>query len=257
MTDHVRIGLSEGVLEIVFARLEKKNAITQAMYTAIAEALEGAQTDPAVRCVLFLGEGETFSAGNDVMDFMAFAAGGKPAGELPVFHVLKALAHLEKPAVAGVRGQAVGIGTTLLLHCDLVYVAEDAKLTAPFVNLALVPEAASSLLLPAAIGHRRAFAMFALGEAVSGAEAATWGLANRALPSAEVDAAARAAAATLAAKPAGSLRLTKRLMRDAAELWELMQREGAHFDERLTSPEAREAFTAFFERRAPDFRKLA
>jgi enoyl-CoA hydratase/carnithine racemase len=257
MTEHVGIGLDGGVLEIVFARPEKKNAITQAMYTAVAEALERAQTDPAVRAILFLGEGETFSAGNDVTDFMAFAAGGKPAGELPVFRVLKALAHLDKPAVAGVRGQAIGIGTTLLLHCDLVFVAEDAKLSAPFVNLALVPEAASSLLLPAAIGHQRAFAMFALGEAVSGADAALWGLANRALPAAEVDAAARAAAAALAARPAGSLRLTKRLMRDAAKIWALMQEEGAHFDERLTSPEAREAFTAFFERRPPDFSKLA
>lgn len=257
MTEHVRVSEREGVLEIVFARPEKKNAITQAMYDAVAAALDRAAADPAVRCVLFLGDGETFSAGNDVMDFMAFNAGGKPAGELPVFKVLKALAHLEKPAVAGVRGQAIGIGTTLLLHCDLVYVAEDAKLTAPFVNLALVPEAASSLLLPATIGHQRAFAVFALGEAVSGRQAEAWGLANRALPAAEVDAAARAAAETLAARPAGSLRLTKRLMRDAERLWALMQAEGSHFDERLTSPEAREAFTAFFERRPPDFRKLA
>jgi enoyl-CoA hydratase/carnithine racemase len=256
MTDHVLSDLDGGVLTITLNRPDKKNAITDAMYAAVADAMERAAADKAVRVVLLRGEGDAFSGGNDIGDFVAQAMGGRRAEDLAVFRVLKHLAHFDKPVVAAVKGFAVGIGTTMLLNCDLVFVAEDAKLSTPFVNLALAPEAASSLLLPQRIGHVRAFSMFALGEAISGTTAAAWGLANAALPAGEVDAAARAAADALAKRPAGSLTATKRLMRDGEALWAVMRREGAVFAERLTSPEAGEAFMAFSERRPPDFSKI-
>lgn len=172
---------------------------------------------------------------------------------MPVFRLLKALAHLEKPAVAAVRGHAVGIGLTLLLHCDLVVVAEDALLSAPFVNLALAPEAASSLLLPAIVGHPRAFEIFALGEPISGLKAEQWGLANRAVPAAEVDAVALELAGKVAARAPNSIRKTKALMRDAERMWALMLREGGAFGSQMSSPEAMEAFMAFSQKRAPVF----
>lgn len=253
MTEHVRTTLADGVLEITFARPEKKNALTNAMYRAAREALERAQADDDVRVVLFAAEGDAFTAGNDLGDFSKVSSG---QGEEPqAHHFIEALGRAEKPLVAAVPGIAVGVGTTMLLHCDLVYVADNARLVAPFVNLALVPEAASSLLLPQRIGYVRAFGMFALGEAITGTEAAALGLANKALPQADVLAAARSAAAALASKPAGSLVATKKLMRDAATLLDRMQREGEVFAQRLRSDEAREAFAAFAERRAPDFSK--
>lgn len=255
MTEPVTTSLDGGVLTITFNRPEKKNALTDAMYKTIADAMDEAQADPAVRVVLFRGEGGTFSAGNDINDFVTIAMGG--GGGMNVFRVLKGLAHFDKPIVSAVTGNAVGIGTTLLLNSDLVFVAEDARLSTPFVNLALAPEAASTLLMPMAIGHQRAFAMFALGEVVSGADAAAWGIANKALPAAEVDAAARAAAQALAARAPRSVQLTKRLMRDGAKLWAQMERENEAFGSQLTSPEAREAFTAFMERRLPDFSKVS
>jgi enoyl-CoA hydratase/carnithine racemase len=175
--------------------------------------------------------------------------------DAPVFHFLKSLAELDKPAVAAVRGRAVGIGLTLLLHCDMVVVAEDALLSTPFVNLALAPEAASSLLLPTVMGHQRAFEMFALGEPIDGKTALAWGLANRCVPAAEVDAVADGLAAKLATRAPNSIRKTKRLMRDAEQLWALMQREGEAFGSQLSSPEAMEAFMAFSQKRAPDFSK--
>ena len=152
-----------------------------------------------------------------------------------------------------VKGRAVGIGLTLLLHCDLVVVAEDALLSTPFVNLALAPEAASTLLLPMVIGHQRAFEMFALGEPIDGRTAHAWGLANRCVPAGEADAEALRLARALAARAPGSLSGTKRLMRDAERLWTLMQAEGEVFGAQMLSPEAREAFTAFFEKRPPNF----
>lgn len=256
MTDHVLTGLEDGVLTIALNRPDKKNAITDAMYASMADALCEGAVDSDVRVVLLRAEGESFSAGNDIGDFAMIAMSGRPAEEMAVFRVLKALAHFEKPVVASVKGVAVGIGTTALLHCDLVYMAEDARLSAPFVNLALVPEAASSLLLPARIGHVRAYEMFALGRAVDGVTAAAWGLANAALPADDVDQAAAEAARALAARPAGALSATKRLMRDGAAIWAHMQVESRVFGERLMSAEAREAFTAFAERRAPDFSKV-
>lgn len=256
MTSHVRIHSDNGILRITFDRADKKNAFTNAMYAVMSEALQQAQSDPQIRVVLFDAEGDVFTAGNDIGDFAAIAAGTLPREDLKVHSFLEQLARAQKPYVAAVQGLAVGIGTTLLMHCDLVYVAEDARLTTPFVNLALVPEAASSLLIPARIGHARAFAMFALGEAIDGRTAATLGLANQAMPAAEVKASALAAARTLAQRPAGAVQATKQLMRDANAIATVMKRESEVFAERLRTAEAAEAFRAFAERRPPDFSKL-
>jgi len=257
MTDHIRTDLADGVLTVTLARPDKKNAITQVMYAAMAEATRRAKDDASVRVLLFRGEGDAFSAGNDIADFIAIGSqGGCQMTDAPVFHFLRSLAELDKPAVAAVRGRAVGIGLTLLLHCDMVVVAEDALLSAPFVNLALAPEAASSLLLPQVLGHQRAFEVFALGEPIDGRTAAAWGLANRAVPADQVDAVAAELAGKLAARAPNSLRKTKSLMRDAERLWALMRREGEAFGSQMSSPEAMEAFMAFSQKRAPDFSKV-
>lgn len=254
MTEAVRIAIDDGVMVLSLNRPAKKNALSHDMYRVLAEALTEAEADPAIRVVLFEGEGGCFTAGNDLTDFAAVAMGGEPPVEVGRF--LKALAAAQKPYVASVIGLAVGVGVTLLLHCDLVYVDEDAKLSTPFVNLALAPEAASSLLLPARIGHARAFAMFALGEAISGRDAERLGLANAAAPADQVPAMALAAARALARRPLGALRATKTLMRDSATIAAVMDREMAVFVERLRTAEAAEAFQAFAERRAPDFKRL-
>lgn len=255
MDDNIQIARDAGVLILTIDRPAKKNALTAAMYGRLADALEAAETDPEVRAVLFQGAGDCFTAGNDLMDFAAVAAGGE--SEPHVGRFLKALARAEKPYVAAVTGLAVGVGVTMLLHCDLVFIATDARLTTPFVSLALVPEAASSWLLPARIGHARAYAMLALGEPLLGAEAARLGLANAAVPAGEVQGLALAAARRLAAQPAGALKVTKRLMRDAETIAAVMDVEGAEFAKRLRTAEAAEAFAAFAQRRAPDFNKLA
>jgi enoyl-CoA hydratase/carnithine racemase len=255
MTEHIKVKQDGAVLEIIFARPEKKNALSNAMYLAATQALDAAQTNPAVRVVLFGAEGDAFTAGNDLADFASVAAGKRD--ELAAHSFVAALARAEKPVVAAVSGLAVGVGTTMLLHCDLVYVADTAKLTTPFVNLALVPEAASSMLLPARIGHVRAFAMFALGEGVTGPEAVALGLANKVLPRDEVLTAAREAARMLAARPLGAIMATKKLMRERERMLARIGEESAIFGERLQTDEAREAFKAFAERRAPDFSKVA
>jgi enoyl-CoA hydratase/carnithine racemase len=255
MTDQIQTELAGGVLTVTLMRPEKKNAITQAMYAALAEATERARTDDAVRVLVFRGQGDSFSAGNDIADFIALGSQGQQPAEMPVFRFLKALADLDKPAVAAVRGRAVGIGLTLLLHCDMVVVAEDALLSAPFINLALAPEAASSMLLPAVVGHQRAFEIFALGEPIDGRTALAWGLANRAVPADQVEVVAAELAGRLAARAPNSIRKTKGLMRDSIQLWTLMQREGEAFGSQMTSPEAMEAFMAFSQKRAPDFSK--
>jgi enoyl-CoA hydratase/carnithine racemase len=257
MTDHVRTALEGGVLTITLARPEKKNALTNAMYEEIVREMNRAETDPTVRAVLFEAEGDMFTAGNDIGDFAAVATGATPPSGVGASPFLLALAHLTKPLIAAVQGNAVGIGTTMLLHCDVVFIAEGAQLTTPFVNLALVPEAASSWLLPARVGYARAFAMFALGQPVDGKTAAEIGIATAAVPAADVQKRAREAAHALAAKPAGALRATKKLMRDVETIKAVMQREGAEFQARLKSPEAMEVFRAFAERRPPDFSKVA
>lgn len=256
MSEHIRTQLEGGVLTVVFDRADKKNAITQAMYTALADATEMAKADDAVRVILFRSEGDSFSAGNDIADFIAIGQTEGDLVEMGVFRFLKALADLDKPAVAAVRGRAVGIGLTLLLHCDMVVVAEDALLSVPFVNLALAPEAASSLLLPRVLGHQRAFELFALGEAIDGGTALAWGLANRAVAADQVETTAAELAAKLAARAPNSVRKTKALMRDAEVLWGVMQMEAKAFGSQMRSPEAMEAFMAFSQKRAPDFSKL-
>ena len=195
------------------ARPDKKNALTNAMYGALADAIEAAETDAAVRVLLIRGEGDMFTAGNDVGEFAAMAT-GQVQGERHVGRFLQALAQSSRPLVAAVQGRAVGIGTTMLLHCDLVVLAENALLSTPFVNLALVPEAASSLLMPLRIGYARAYEMFALGEAVDAKSALAWGLANSVVPLDKLDAEAQALASRLAKQPAGAISATKRLMRN-------------------------------------------
>lgn len=256
MTEHVRITNDEGVLRLTLARPDKKNSLTLAMYATLGNALARAETDPSVRAVLFEAEGDAFSAGNDIGDFAAVASGKLAREDMTTNLFLDALAKARKPYVAAVQGLAVGIGVTMLLHCDLVFVAENAKLSTPFVNLALVPEAASSVLLQARIGYARAFAMFALGEPIDGRTAANIGLANAALPANEVGPKALAAAKLLASKPQGSLRATKELMRDSQAIAAVMARETEIFSARLKSPETAEALQAFAERRPPDFSKF-
>ena len=253
--DLVKVEIDAGVMTITLARPDKKNALSNDMYGVLADSLERAETDPAVRVVVFQADGDSFSSGNDLQDFAAQATGAF-TGERHVMRFLKNLTKATRPLVAAVQGQAVGVGTTMLLHCDLVFTSPDAKLTVPFVNLALVPEAASSLLLPARIGHVRAYAMFALGEAVDGTTAVAWGLANACVPLDELRARARAAADQLVKRPIGALTVTKSLMRDAGAIAALMDKEGELFAARLQTAEAREAFMAFAERRAPDFSKV-
>lgn len=253
MTDLVKISEANGVMEIVWNRPDKKNALSNAMYRAATAALARAVEDKSIRVVLLSSEGDSFTSGNDLADFAAASMGG----EAPAAHgFIEAIIQFPKPIVAAVPGLAVGVGTTMLLHCDLVYVASDAKLTTPFVNLALVPEAASSVLLPARIGHARAFAMFALGDGLTGEQAAQLGVANAAMPKDLVLKAAREAAAKLAQRPIGAVMAAKKLMRDSDNILAQSRTESAIFGERLRSAEAMEAFTAFQQKRAPDFSKL-
>jgi len=258
MSDHVLLQKAGGVLTLTLNRPEKKNALTQAMYQTLADAIDGAAGDKDVRCILIQAGGDAFCAGNDLADFVAVSMATASETEGAVLHnpLLTALARTEVPLVAAVQGRAVGVGLTLLLHCDLVYVAEEALLSAPFADLALTPEAASSLLLPARIGHARAFSIFVLGEAIDGRTAAAWGIANAAVPVVEVQARARVAAEAVAAKPAAAVAHTKALMRDVQAIAEHMDAEGVRFAAQLRSAEAREAFMAFVEKRAPDFRKV-
>lgn len=255
MSEPITSAIAGGVMTLTLNRPEKKNAITDEMYGALADGLERAAANAAVRAILILSAGDSFTAGNDISSFVKQAAGEAPppAGPSNVSRFVRNIAACAKPIVAGVRGQAVGIGLTMLLHCDLVVVARDARLSAPFVNLALVPEAASSRLLVARLGHVRAFSIFATGQAIDGETAVQWGLANRAVAADEVDAAAKEAAALLASRPAQAVMITKRLMRDHAAISQQIETELVEFTARLASPEAKEAFQAFAERRAPNF----
>lgn len=245
-----------GVASIEIARPEKKNAITVAMYRAMSDALDAAQADPAVRAVLITGQPGIFTSGNDLEDFMARApADGGDVLNTPVFHFMQTLHAFEKPVVAAVTGAAIGIGATMLLHCDFVYVADDARLAMPFVSLGLVPEFASSLIVPQLIGHVRAAEKLLLGDPFTGADAVDCGIANAVLPAGEVLNHARRVAERFNSLPPGAVRGTKSLMRRAgqAQTREAIQVEGRIFGERLRSPEAQEAFQAFFQKRKPDF----
>ena len=244
---------SGNILRIQLNRPSRKNAMTVAMYNTMADLLNDTAEDDQIRVVLWHGAGDSFSAGNDIQDFLKNPPG---AGESPQARLIEALINFDKPIVVAVQGAAIGGGTTMLTHCDFVFAGEGAKFQMPFVNLALVPEAASSWLIPARIGYARAFQLFAFGEPVDGKTAAAMGLVTAALPAAEVRPKALAAAKALASKPAGALQATKKLMRDAAAIQAVMAREGEVFGQRLRSPEAAEAFRAFAERRAPDFSKI-
>ena len=256
MTEHVKAEIADGVMTLTLQRPEKKNALTGAMYDAMSDALKRAEADTSVRVVLFQGDGDSFTAGNDLADF-ASQARGESAVDSPAHHFIETIGRAAKPMVAAVQGNAVGVVTTMLLHCDLVYLAENARLMTPFVNLALVPEAASSWLLPLRIGHARAYAMFALGEPMEASAALACGLANAVVPQGELRKRAHDAAITLTKRPAGALKLTKKLMRDHERIAAQMAEESQLFKERLKTPEAREAFAAFAERRPPDFTRVA
>ncbi len=241
-----------GVMTITFNRLDKKNSITSSMYAAMAEALAQAATDPAVRVVVFQGHESIFSAGNDIGDFL-----NQPptTQESPVFRFLRGIATFEKPLLAAVAGPAVGIGTTMLFHCDLVYAGDNAAFSMPFVNLGVCPEAASSLLAPQRMGYGRAAEALLLGEPFLAEAALEMGLISRIVPPAEVNALARRQAQKLAAKPLTSLLATKGLMKQgqASLVAQRMAEEGTLFGRMLAEPPAQEAFSAFLEKRKPDF----
>ena len=247
--------VTDRVLCIEINRPEKKNALTQAMYQAMADALRAADADPAVRAVLIRGKADLFTSGNDLKDFLDNPPRDQ---DRPVFQFLHAISHAQKPVVAAVAGAAVGIGTTMLLHCDLVYAAPNARFQLPFVNLGLVPEAASSLLLPALAGYQRAAELLLLGEPFTAERALEIGLVNAIVPEDRLIDTAMAQAKKLAQKPAGALRLAKQLMKQGqlAAVEQQMKLEAVHFAERLGSPEAKEAFSAFLEKRKPDFSKF-
>lgn len=237
---------ADGVRDVLFDRPAKKNAFTAALYADLADALADASANPAVGAVLLRGAGGVFSAGNDIGDFLRSPPTGADA---PVKRFLDALALCDKPLVAAVSGMAVGVGTTMLLHCDMVYAAPDAKFRTPFVDLGLVPEAASSLLLPALVGPARASRMLLMGEAIDAATALDWGLVGAVVPADALEATARAAARALAGKPRSAVVETKRLLRHGREtVLRTMEREFAVFAEMLRSPEARAAFDAFLKR---------
>jgi enoyl-CoA hydratase/carnithine racemase len=251
----IRTATASGVATIEIARPEKKNALTLAMYDALLAAVDAAQSDPEVRALLITGQPGVFTAGNDLEDFLK----RPPVGEdSPVFRLMRALSRCDKPVVAAVTGIAVGIGTTMLLHCDLVYVSAEARLTMPFVALGLVPEFGSSWLLPRLMGHVRAAEKLLLGDPFTAAEAVELGLANAVLPPAEVLPHARRIAERFNALPPQAVRETKRLLRRqlTEPIERAMQAEGSVFVARLRSPEAREALQAFFEKRKPDFSKV-
>lgn len=241
----LRSALDGAVLTLTIDRPEKKNALTRALYTALAEALDGAAADDAVRAVVVAGSGGAFTAGNDLGDFLE----DPPLTEdAPVFRFLRALAAFPKPLFAAVEGAAVGVGTTMLLHCDLVYAAPSAVFRLPFTDLGLVPEAASSLLLPLVVGPRRAAELLLFGERFSAEDAYRWELINGVVEDPLAHAQDRAR--VLAAKPPEAVRLTKALLRRApgGAVGETMREEGRLFAERLQSPEAQAAFAAFLRK---------
>ncbi len=243
-----------GVMTITFNRLDKKNSITSSMYAAMADAVAQAGADPSVRVVVFQGHESIFSAGNDIGDFL-----NQPptTQESPVFRFLRGIATFQKPLIAAVAGPAVGIGTTLLFHCDLVYAGDNAAFSMPFVNLGLCPEAASSLLAPRMFGYHRAAEALLMGEPFFAEAAQEVGLVNRVVPPTEVNGYAQAQARKLAAKPLTSLIATKRLMKgDTHDVLKKMDEEGQDFGRMLREPAAKEAFGAFMEKRKPDFSKV-
>lgn len=256
----IKTATLNGVATIEIARPEKKNALTIAMYQAMADALNAAQADAAVRAVLITGQPGIFTSGNDIEDFMSRPPGsGSAHADSPVFQFMRALLGIDKPVVAAVTGAAIGIGTTMLLHCDLVYVSDEARLAMPFVSLGLVPEFGSSLVVPRLLGNARAAEKLLLGDPFTPQDAVDAGIANAVLPAGEVAPHARRVAERFNALPPGAVRETKKLLRRASqdEILKTIAIEGELFSQRLRSPEAMEAFQAFFQKRKPDFSKFS
>lgn len=255
-TDQIRTEFGEGILTLRFNRPEKKNALNLAMYAALARTLEEADGDSAVRVVLVTGSDTCFTSGNDLADFMNSPLTG---ADSPVMWFLTAISRFSKPLVAAVNGTAVGIGVTMLLHCDLVYAGSSALFQMPFVSLGLCPEAGSTLLLPRMMGHQRAAELLLLGEPFGADKACAAGIVNGVCPDAELLPLARQKARQLATQPASAVRLSKALLKReyGTSLGETIAVEGAHFIERLKSPEAAEALQAFMERRKPDFSRFS
>ncbi|MFK3603510.1 enoyl-CoA hydratase [Pseudomonas sp. AP19] len=249
MTDAILQRRERGLLTLQFNRPDKKNALTRAMYTQLAEALEQADADSGVSAVLIQGSRDCFTAGNDIADFLE-----QPPSDLdsPPFHFMKSLLNCRKPVIAAVAGAAVGIGTTLLLHCDLVYISRDARLRMPFVNLGLCPEFGSSLILPRLLGHAKAAELLLLGEGFTGEQAAAWGIATEALGSGEAALAkAREIAERFETLAPGAVQVSKQLIKsvDREQLRRVIEEEGALFTQRLKSPEAIAALSGFIARR--------
>ncbi len=252
----ILVHTEEGVCTITFNRAAKKNSFTEAMYRQMADALAAAKVDAGVRVVVFQGDIAIFSAGNDIADFLKQASTpGAMGADAPVWRFLQEVSAFPKPLIAAVCGPAVGIGTTLLLHCDLVYAGDNAAFSLPFINLGVCPEAASSLLLPQMLGYHRAAEALLLGEPFMAEAALEVGLINRVVPPSECNAVAQAQARKLARKPLSSLIETKRLMKggQAKAVGERIVEEGAVFARMLREPAAKEALTAFMEKRHPDF----
>jgi enoyl-CoA hydratase/carnithine racemase len=245
---------SNGILRVELNRPNKKNAMTAGMYIDLAHILRAAAEDAEVRVVLWHGAGDAFCAGNDIGDFLNNPPG---PGEIPQARLMDTFIDFDKPIIAAVQGAAVGGGTTMLTHCDFVYAGESAKFQTPFINLALVPEFGSSYSVPARVGHLRAAELFLLGEPFTAARAAELGLVTRVVPDRDLLAIATATAQKLAAKPSGALRASKRLIKRAAieQLRAAVKIENQQFVERLHSAEAKEAFSAFLEKRPPNFAK--
>lgn len=255
MNNDILIHAEAGVMTITLNRVERKNSITSAMYGALADALASAESDPTVRAAVLQGHETIFSAGNDIGDFLNRPPSGTGS---PVFRFLNGIATFTKPLIASVCGPAVGVGTTMLFHCDLVYAGDNAAFSMPFVNLGICPEAGSSLLAPQMFGYHRAAEALLLGEPFLAEAALEMGLVNRIVPPAEANALAQAQARKLAAKPLSSLIETKRLLKTGQQalLLQRIAEEGVSFTRMLGEPAAKEAFGAFMEKRKPDFSKV-
>ncbi len=252
---HIRVSRQDGVMTVMFNRPEKKNALTHAMYEAMIEALQSAESDAQVRALCFRGAGGCFTSGNDLKDFL----GNPPSdAESPVMRFLHAIIDARKPLVAAVQGPAIGIGTTMLLHCDVVIAAPDATFQMPFTKLALCPEAGSSYLLPKVVGATRALSLLLTSQTIDADTAAQWGLVSELASATDFDAEVEARLSVLAALPPEAVRTTKALVRDPMReaLHAAVDREAAQFLQRLMSAEAAEAMQAFLERRPPDFSRF-
>jgi enoyl-CoA hydratase/carnithine racemase len=260
MTQDIEIKVQDGVQVMRFTRAEKKNALTGPMYNAMSEALDASESNDAIACHVFIGSGGIFCAGNDINDFMrrAQATAGSDGKGIPApsLDFIRRLPKVTKPMIAAVDGLAIGVGTTMLLHCDLVYASPTASLRTPFLDLGLIQEAGSTITAQARMGYPRAFEMICLGEPFSAERALQAGLINAIVPADQLEATALKAARRLAAKPRQALMTSRRLLRQNHErISAIIDEEAKAYQSLMTSPEAREAFTAFLEKRAPDFAK--